>query len=156
MTSTDTVEVPAVDHYDRPPLRPPTTSAPPLPRTRPAVPRTSRVVLRRVDPWSVLKLSLLFYVSTCLVLVIAGTLLWVAATSVGIVDGIQEFMDSIGFVDFRFRAGQILQGATLAGLVLAVAGTFANVLMAVLYNLIAEVVGGLKITLAEDATAHRI
>ena len=156
MTATDTAEAPALDRIDRPPAMRPGPAAAPVVRSRPVLPRTSRVVVRRLDPWSVLKVSLLFYLSGCVVLITAGALLWVAATSVGVVGGIEGFMDSIGFVDFQFRAGQILRGATLVGLLLAVAGTCGNVLMAVLYNLIAEVVGGLKITLAEDAATSRI
>ena len=105
---------------------------------------TSRVVVRRVDPWSVLKVSILFYLSVCIVLLVAGVLLWAAASSAGVVDNIESFMDAIGFTGFRFLPGQILRGAALGGLVLVVAGTFANVLLAMLYNLIGDVVGGVS------------
>ena len=121
---------------------------------RKALPRSSRVVVGRVDPWAVLKLSLLFYLSTCLVLLVAGVLLWSAATSAGVVDNVENFITEIGFDDFRFLPGQILRGSALGGLVLVVAGSCANVLMAVLYNLIADVVGGLRLTLVEDDPAR--
>ena len=39
--------------------------------------------------------------------------------------------------------------------VLVVAGTFGNVIMALLYNLISEVVGGLKVSLGEDDKGRR-
>jgi hypothetical protein len=113
-------------------------------------PRTSRIVIGRVDPWAVLKLSLLFYLSACVVLLVAGVLLWSAAASVGVIDNVENFIAEIGFDNFRFLPGQILRAAGLGGLVLVVAGSCANVLMTVLYNLIADVVGGLKITLVED------
>lgn len=112
--------------------------------------RSSRVVLGRVDPWAVLKLSLLFYLSLCVVLLVAGVLLWSAATSAGVVDNVESFISEIGFEDFRFLPGQILRASALGGLVLVVAGSCGNVLMAVLYNLISDVVGGLKVTLVED------
>lgn len=127
-------------------------------RTRSAPPptiRTSRVVLRRLDPWSVLKVSILFYLSLCIVLLVAGVMLWLGARSIGVIGNVESFMDSIGFTDFEFRAGQILRGSALGGMVLVVAGTFGNVLMATLYNLINDVVGGLKVTLAEDERARR-
>jgi hypothetical protein len=116
----------------------------------PAGTRVSRVVLRRVDPWSVLKVSVLFYLSVCIVLLTAGVLLWVGARSVGVIENVEGFLDQIGFTDFQFVPGQMLRGAALGGVVLVGTGTFANVLMAVLYNLINDVVGGIRVTLAED------
>ena len=123
-------------------------------RARPA-PRSSRVVLKRLDPFSVLKVSLLFYLSMFLILLIAAVLLWGAAESVGVVGNFESFMDSIGFTDFTFEAPQLLRGAGLGGAVLVFAGTFGNVVMAVLYNLISDVVGGIKVTLGEDDRGRR-
>ena len=112
--------------------------------------RTSRVVVRRVDPWSVLKLSLLFYLCVCLVLLVAGSILWAGASAAGVVENIEGFVSDIGFDDFRFVAADILRASTIGGLVLVVSGTLANTLLAVLFNLMGDVVGGLKVTLAED------
>lgn len=112
-------------------------------------------MVRRVHPWSVLKISLLFYLSACIVLLTAGVLLWVAADRAGFVDNIESFIGDTGFNDFRFLPGQILRGFVIFGLVLAVAGTIANVLLAVLFNLISDVVGGLKLVLAEDDGPRR-
>ena len=102
-----------------------------------------------------LKVSLLFYLSMFLILLVAAVLLWGAATSIGVVGNIESFMDSIGFTDFTFEAPQLLKGAALGGAVLVLAGTFGNVIMALLYNLISEVVGGLKVTLGEDDKGRR-
>lgn len=124
-------------------------------RTSAPAPRASKVVLRRVDPLSVLKVSLLFYLSMFLIVLIAAVLLWAAATSIGVVGNIESFMDSIGFTDFTFEVPQLLRGAALGGAVLVLAGTFGNVVMALLYNLISEVVGGIRVTLGEDAGRHR-
>jgi hypothetical protein len=113
------------------------------------------VVLKRLDPFSVLKVSLLFYLSMFLILLIAAVLLWGAAESIGVVENFESFMDSIGFTDFTFEAPQLLRGAGLGGAVLVLAGTFGNVVMAVLYNLISDVVGGIKVTLGEDDRGRR-
>lgn len=125
--------------------RPPAPAAPPVEGIR-----VSKVVLRRIDPWTVLKVSMLFYLSACLVLLTAGVILWTGARSVGVVGNIEGFLDEIGFTDFRFVPGQMLRGSALGGIVLVLTGTFANVLITILYNLINDVVGGLKFTLAED------
>lgn len=117
--------------------------------------RASKVVLKRLDPFSVLKVSLLFYLSMFLIVLIAAVLLWAAATSIGVVGNIESFMVSIGFEGFTFEAPLLLRGVALGGAVLVLAGTFGNVVMALLYNLISEVVGGIKITLGEDAGRRR-
>jgi hypothetical protein len=145
---------PPVDTVDR--VRPLTPPPPPQPlppafRSKPAGPRTSRVVLRRIDPWAVLKVSLLFWFSMVLVLLTAAVLLWAAAASVGLIENVEGFMEGLGFEDFRFLPGQLLRGAALVGLVMSVAGTCGNVLLAVLYNIISDTVGGIRLTLSEDA-----
>jgi hypothetical protein len=152
LSLSDPLPPPPVDTVDRPRVQP---STPPQPaptgfRAKPAGPRTSRVVLRRVDPWAVLKVSALFWVSIVLILLTAGVLLWAAAASVGLVSGIEDAMAGFGFEDYEFLPGKILRGAALVGLVLSVAGTLGNVLLAVLYNLISDTLGGLRLTLSED------
>ena len=152
MSLSDPLPPPRVDTVDGPRAQP---SAPPQPaasgfRAKPAGPRTSRVVLRRVDPWAVLKVSALFWFSMVLILLTAGVLLWAAAASVGLVSGIEDAMAGFGFEDYEFLPGKILRGAALVGLVISVAGTLGNVLLAVLYNLISDTVGGLRLTLSED------
>jgi hypothetical protein len=114
--------------------------------------RTTRVILRRMDPWSVLKLSLVYYLAVFVVILVAGTLLWAGASAAGVVGNIENFMVDIGFEDFKFVPSKLLGGVALGGLVLVVAGTFANVLLSALFNLMSDVVGGLKLTLQEDSS----
>ena len=114
--------------------------------------RTTRVVLRQLDPWTVLKLSLVYYLCLFVVLLVAGVILWAGANAAGVVGNLETFMEDIGFEDFRFVPSQLFGGVALGGLVLVVAGTCANVLMTVLFNLMSDVVGGLKLTLQEDVS----
>jgi hypothetical protein len=120
-----------------------------------AAPRTSQVVLRRVEPWSVFKLSLVFYLCVCLVLLVAGVMLWLGASASGVVGNIEGFFRDAGFEGFTFSAGTLLRGFVLGGLVLVVAGTIANLLLAALFNLMSDVVGGVRVTLAEDVRPTR-
>ena len=146
-----------------PPTPPPAPPEAPAPKARkervarPAAPapRASRVVIKRLNAVSVLKVSLLFYLSMFLILLVAAVLLWAAAHTIGVVGNIESFMDSIGFTDFSFEGPLLLRGTALGGAVLVLAGTFGNVVMALLYNLISEVVGGIKITLGEDSAGRR-
>lgn len=153
MTATDTAAS-GLDEIDGFPTLEPVADAPTDPTVVPT-PRLSHVVLKHVEPWSVLKLSLLFYLCVCLALLVAGVALWLGASAAGIVDNVESFFQDAGFEDFTFSAGQLLRGFVLGGLILVVAGTVANMLLAALFNLMSDVVGGVRVTLAEDLDAQR-
>ena len=119
------------------------------------MPRTTRVFLRKLDAWTVLKLSLVYYLALFVVILVAGVLLWAGASAAGVVGNIENFMVDIGFENFKFLPSKLLGGVALGGLVLVVAGTFANVLMTALFNLMSDVVGGLRLTLQEDPDLPR-
>ena len=112
--------------------------------------RRVRRVVRKIDTWSVLKVAALFFLSLVLVLLIAGILLWAAGSAVGAIDSVEKFMRAIGFEDFRFVGSQLLRGFTAAGLVFVLLGTGISVLVAVIYNLISDVVGGIELTVLEE------
>ena len=107
-------------------------------------------MIRRIDTWSVLRVAVLFYLSLMLVMVLAGVMLWAAGSLFGAVDSVESFMRGIGFEGFEFVGGQLLRGFTAVGLILVVLGTGSTVLAALLYNLIADVVGGIQLTVLEE------
>jgi hypothetical protein len=117
--------------------------------------RRVRRVIRKLDTWSVLKVSVLFYLSLVLVVVLAGVLLWLVGSTVGAIDNVEKFMRAIGFENFRFVGSQLLRGAVGAGVVLVVMGTGLTVLISVIYNLISDVVGGIQLTVLEEEPAIR-
>jgi hypothetical protein len=107
-------------------------------------------LVRRIDTWSVLKVSVVFYVALYSVFVIAGVLLWMAATSTGLRHNVERFIaDLIASGKFHFVGTELFRGAVIGGAVLVILGTAANVLLTVLYNLISEVIGGLSIVVEE-------
>ena len=125
----------------------------PLPSSsRPArAGRRVRRVLRRIEPVSVLRFSLLFYACVAAVVLVAGVVLWVIASAAGVVGNVEEFVgDLFALEEFSFEAGRILQASVLGGIVLVLLGTALNVLAAVLYNLISDVVGGIEVTVLEE------
>lgn len=120
---------------------------------RPPVTRARRVrrIVRRVDAWTVLKVSVLFYGSLLVVWLVAGVVLWMAATVTGVMDNIDTFIAKLfALQSFHFSVAQVLRGSVLGGIVLVALGTGINVVAAVLYNLIADVVGGVEITVLEE------
>lgn len=116
--------------------------------TRAASRRVRRTV-KRIDPWSVLKVSLLFYVSLMLVLLFAAMLLYVVASSAGAISTLEGFVRGTGWPDFRIRAAQVFRVLVLVGIANAVAWSAVNVFLAFLYNLVSDVVGGIEITMTE-------
>jgi hypothetical protein len=118
--------------------------------------RKVRRVVRHVDPWSLLKVSLLFYLCMYVTLLVAGVVLWSLASGAGTIDDIEGFVRDMGaYETWEFRGGLIFQVCAIGGLVLVVAGAGVNVLVAVLFNLISDLVGGIRVTVLEEDTARR-
>ena len=134
----------------RRPSRPTSRTVPhqiaPVPRLlgrRPRVRRVTRVV-RHVDPWSVFKVALVFNLVLYAVLLTAGVLLWNVANATGTVDNLERFFESFGWSDFQFDGGAIYHASWIAGLFGVIALTGAAVLAATLFNLITDLVGGIR------------
>lgn len=117
--------------------------------------RRVRRVIRRVDTWSVVRVAALFHVSMVAVLLLAAVLLWLAGRTVGAIDNIEGFMQAVGFDGFRFVPGQLLRAAVLLGSLSVVLFTGYTVLLAVIYNLISDVVGGIELTVLEEERPER-
>jgi hypothetical protein len=112
--------------------------------------RVKRTV-KRVDPFSVLKLSLFYY--ACFLIVWAGVvavIYWIVQ-SMGIFDAIEDF--STGFAlewdEIDISLWMVERWALLIGGGLAILGALINAFLAVLYNLASDLVGGLEVTFVE-------
>ncbi|MEO0492847.1 MAG: DUF3566 domain-containing protein [Actinomycetota bacterium] len=117
--------------------------------------RKVRRLVRHVEPWSVLKVALIFYFCLWVILLIAGVMLWSLAVSSGTVDNVETFITELFALEsFTFNADQIFRASAVGGLVLVVAGAGFTVLMAVLFNLISDVTGGVRFTVVEEETAR--
>jgi hypothetical protein len=116
-----------------------------------SAPRQSRCQVRRLDLWSVLKISLCFYLAAVAIIVIAGVVLWAIADAAGAIHNIEKFMGKIlSSKNYHLVSAQILEGTILVGLVLAALMTIISVVGAALYNLFAELFGGVEVTLIES------
>ena len=117
--------------------------------------RKVRRLVRHVEPWSVLKVSLIFYFCLWVILLIAGVILWSFAVGSGTVDNVENFIQELFALEsFEFNADEIFRASAIGGLVLVVAGSGFTVLMAVLFNLISDITGGVRFTVVEEETAR--
>ena len=114
--------------------------------------RTTRIV-RHIDPWSVFRVTLVFHVVLYLTLLLTGVLLWNVANATGTVDNVERFMESFGWESFEFDGGEIFRQAWVLGLFLVVGLTGLAVLVATTFNLITDLVGGIRVTVLEEKPA---
>ncbi len=118
-----------------------------------AVERRYHQTVRRIDVWSVLKVSVCFYLCALVVFLAAGIVLWTIADSVGTIGSVENFISDLldeKKGEFHFLPFEILRSATLIGLVIVCFMTVLTVLGAALYNLFADLVGGIEITVVEE------
>ncbi len=117
--------------------------------------RRVRRIIRHIEPWSVLKISVFFYACLWVIFLVAGFMIWGVAEGSGTVDKLESLIRSLFALEtFDFDASQIFKGYALGGLALSIAGTAFNVLMCLLFNLISDLTGGLRITMIEEETAR--
>jgi hypothetical protein len=127
----------------------------PLLRRRPRVRKVTRIV-RRIDAWSVFKISLVFYIVLFIILLVAGVLLWNLANTTGTVANVEGFIrDLFGLKTFTFDGAKMFRAAWVLGAILVVAGTGLNVTLAVLFNLISDLVGGVRVAVLEEEVILR-
>lgn len=129
----------------------------PVPSRGPLRARRVHRVVRRVDPWSVLKLSLLFYFCVWLMFTIAAVLIWGVAVGSGTVESLENFIATLlAFEEFSFNADQIFRLFAMGGLIMVFLFTALSAILAVLFNLISDLIGGIRVTVIEEETTRRI
>jgi hypothetical protein len=130
---------------------------PPRPRrrARPRVRKVTRIV-RSVDAWSVFKVALVFFTAMGVVLLTAGVLLWNLAQTTGTLDNVEGFFrEAFQYDSFKLESEPVFRaGLTLIALFVVI-GTGLSVVMAVLFNLIADLTGGIRLTVLEREVVAR-
>lgn len=118
-------------------------------------PRRVDIAIARVDAWTVMKVSFLLSVAFGIAMVIATAVLWFMVDGMHVFSTIEDFMKTLGgekfipFLDY-LRLPKVLSYATIAGVANVVLLTAISTLGAMLYNVIASLVGGVKISLMDE------
>jgi hypothetical protein len=84
------------------------------------------------------------------VALVAVTLLWSVANSTGTIDNVENFFESFGWESFSFDGSALFGNVVAFGLLAAILGTALWVVGAVMFNLITELVGGVRVTVLEE------
>jgi hypothetical protein len=122
------------------------------PSSRDHRPRMRRVVriLREIDVWSVFKVALVVHAACVVVAMLTLTLLWSVASASGTIDNVENFLESFGWDTFTFRGADLFVNAGGVLILLGVLGTGVWVIAAVVFNLVTELVGGIRVTVLEE------
>jgi Transmembrane domain of unknown function (DUF3566) len=123
-------------------------------RGKPRVRRVTRVV-RHVDTFSVFKVALVFNTILFIVCLTSGVLLWNVANATGTVDNVEKFFEQFGWSTFEFNGGELYHNAWSAGLFGALFLTGMAVFVATVFNLITDLVGGIRVSVLEEEVMAR-
>jgi hypothetical protein len=117
--------------------------------TRPRA-RQARVVIRKVGPWSVLKISFLFYLCVMTVILGAMMILYGVLDAIGALDSVTRLIRDL-FADqtFEIHGDWLFTRGLLIGFAMVVLWTLINLFVAFLYNLLSDLIGGVEVTLSE-------
>ena len=122
---------------------------------RPASTRPTRrmirrdIMVRRVDRWSVLKISVVFYAVMLIITMLSNAIFWAFVNRLGLIDQVTEIAGALN-IALRINTGNILRATFLVGVLGVIFASAVNVFLAFLYNLVADLIGGIRIDLAED------
>jgi transmembrane protein DUF3566 len=120
---------------------------------RPRGPVRASMQIRRIDPWSTLKVSLVLSVALFFVWMIAVAFLYLVLGGMGVWSKLNSNVGDLlnntsGSVEL-VSSGTIFGGAMLIGLVNIVLLTVMATIGAFVYNLTTDLIGGVEVTLAD-------
>ncbi|WP_375498045.1 DUF3566 domain-containing protein [uncultured Jatrophihabitans sp.] len=114
-------------------------------------PRRARLQLRHINPWTVLKFSCVLSIALFFVWLIVVGVLFGILDGAGIISKINDTVTTIqgGDAQAPVTAGVVFGGAAIIGVVNVVLFIALSTVGSLVYNLCADLVGGIEITLSE-------
>jgi hypothetical protein len=124
----------------------------PSTRRRRVASRRVRRTVKKVDPLSVLKLSAFFYAVLLVVWLIVVAILYRFVDGLGVFNLINDLGRGFAIKDWQsmqITLGRVERWAFFIGLLTAVIASVVNMVLAMLYNIAADLFGGLELTFVE-------
>lgn len=118
-------------------------------------PRRVDLTVTRIDPWSVLKIGFLLAVAVGIITVVATIVLWYVLDGMNVFGTMEDFLIKIGAEQFLslleyVRLPRVISYSIILGVANIVIFTALATLMSLLYNLVAIMVGGIRVTLMDE------
>mgnify|MGYP002743527934 FL=1 len=126
----------------------------PVPRSRI---RRARLVVQRIDTWSVAKMVFLLSMALGIVTIVASVILWLFLQASGAFTGVNQILTSMGTgntnidITQMVNIGQVALATTILSVINPVIFTLLSMIGAILYNLAAKLVGGITLTLSDES-----
>jgi len=114
-------------------------------------PRRARLYVKRVDPWSVMKFAFALSFVLFFVIIVATAVLYLALDAMHVFTDVNKAIADLvpGNKNVKITAGVVIGSAGAFGLVMVVLFTALSTLAAFIYNVCADLVGGIEVTLSE-------
>jgi hypothetical protein len=109
-----------------------------------------RLTVRRLDPWSVLKFGAVANVALLAIGLLVAGVVWFVIDRLALVEQACSIALDVGFTECGINAGNLFRALILLGLLWVVVQTAVLVFLAFLHNLIADLTGGLSLTVIDD------
>jgi hypothetical protein len=117
--------------------------------------RRVRRIVRKIDPWTALKVSALVWAVLGIALVLGLVIFWAVLDRAGIPERITEFMIEITLVEQGSQpfanTEQFLRVLVFGAVAWWVTMTGLTVAGSIVYNLVSDVVGGVEIVVLEES-----
>jgi hypothetical protein len=151
LADSPTAAVPLVQEPPRAAAGAPSAASRPGASARVRGPRRARLQLRHVNPWTVLKFSCVLSIALFFVWLIVVGVLFGILDGAGVIGKINDAYTTIqgGSAQPPVRASVVFGGAAIIGVVNIVLFVALSTVGSVVYNLCADLVGGIEITLSE-------
>ncbi len=119
--------------------------------------RKVRRTIRHIDPWSVLKFSVFFFALAWMVVILAGVVLWSLAVNSGLVTDFEDLViELFDLTSFSIDPSLMFRVSVMVGGAMALGGALFMGVLAVLFNLLSDLLGGIRVSVIEEETARRI
>lgn len=119
-------------------------------------PRTVRLTVAAVDPWSVMKMSFLMSVAIGIATIVAFIVLWVVLQATGVMSGLEATMTELAGAESAeriigiFGFGRVVAAGFIIAVINIVLMTALSTLAAFIYNIGSLIAGGFHLTLTDD------
>lgn len=119
-------------------------------------PRTVRLTVSAVDPWSVMKMSFLMSVAIGIATIVAFVVLWVVLQATGVMSGLESTMTEVAGAESAekiigiFGFGRVVAAGFIIAVINIVLMTALSTLAAFIYNIGSLIAGGFHLTLTDD------
>ena len=114
-----------------------------------------RLTIKRLDPWSVLKFGAVLNLVFLAIFLLVMGVVWFIVDRLALVDQVCSMAIEFGFTTCGVNAGNLFRALILLGLLWVVVQTAVMVFLAFIHNLIADLTGGLSITVIEEGGTAR-